>query len=356
MKFTMNKLDLRMVGIFCVAISLVTGSINLLAVSQEPATEPVTNPATNPATEPSKASATRGSSAKPDPQRVLARVGEKLITQGDVDLTLGRTASGRTDLPPVPEPLLMSSVEIIAQRSQALENLKRNGKMVSDKVIDKWLVENSPPDSKLSAAQALSARAEAAQVQTASYRELLAFRLSWQEYLQTALTEKNIEKHFSNQKARFDGTRFEIEHLWIPTPPGKSAARTEAHKKLVELRLKLLADQMTMAEAGQSLASADADEAAKAAAAKEVGPRWITGSGPLIPRIVDEVIKTPAGKLSEPFDSATAVHIVKVNKIEPGSRPLSQAHDDVRKHMLLYLLEFHAGKTAAEMPLVWLAK
>lgn len=308
------------------------------------------------AQEPTSKSPTRGSKAKADSKRVLASVGEQLITQADVDLTLGRTASGRNDLPAVPEPVLMASVDIIAQRRQALESLKRSGKRVSDSMIDKWLVENSPPELKMSAGQALTARAEAAQVTPASYREFLAFRLSWQEYLQTALTEKNIEKHFKNQMSRFDGTRFEVQHVWIPTNPGKSSVRNDAHKKLKELRLKVVADQMTMAQAGQSLLEADADENTKALLNREIGPLWITGGGPLMPKIVDEVIKTPIGKVSEPFDSSTAVHIIRVSKIEAGSKPLSEVQDDVRRHMLIYLLEFHASKFAEELPLVWLAK
>lgn len=300
--------------------------------------------------------ATRGAKAKTDPKRVLASVGEQIITQADVDLNLGRTASGRADLPEMPEPVLMASVDLIAQRRQALESLKRSGKRVSDALIDKWLVENSPPDLKLNATQALAARAEAAQVTPTSYRDFLAFRLSWQDYLQTALTEKNIEKHFNNQKSRFDGTRFEIEHLWLATPPGRSSARSEARKKMEELRLKVTADQMTLAQAAQSLLPEDAKEEARQAAAQEVGPVWISGNGPLMPRIVDEVLKLPVGKLSQPFDSATAVHIVRVLKVEPGSRKLNEVQDDVRKHMLAFLLEFHAGKTAAELPLVWLAE
>lgn len=308
------------------------------------------------AQEPLRSSPTRGQKNKADPKRVLASVGEKLITQADVDLDLGRTASGRNDLPDMPEPMLMTSVEFLALRLQTLESLKRSGKRVSAATLDKWLVENSPPDLKLNATQALAARAEASKVTPESYRDFIAFRLSWLAYTQTALTDKNIEKHFNNQKSRFDGTRFEVEHLWMATIPGKSAARTEAHKKLGELRLKIVADQMTMAEAAQSLLEPDTNQETKELAAKEVGPVWITGGGPLMPRIVDEVLKTPAGKISEPFDSATAVHVVKVNKIEPGSRKLSEVQDEVRQHMLLYLLEFHASKTAAEMPLVWLAK
>ncbi len=229
----------------------------------------------------------------------MASVGEKLITQADVDLSLGRTASGRSDLPDVPEPVMMASVEIIAQRHQALESLKGNGKRVSDATIDKWLVENSPPELKLTPSQALNARAEAAQIEPANYREFLAFRLSWQAYLQTALTEKNIEKHFNNQKSRFDGTRFEVEHVWIPATPGASPARTASRKKLSELRLKILADQLTMAEAGQSVLEADADAKAMERAKKEMGRSGSLAAVRSCRASLTKCSKTPIGKISE---------------------------------------------------------
>ncbi len=45
----------------------------------------------------------------------------------------------------------MAAVDIIAQRRQALESLKKSKKRVPDSVIDKWLLDNTPAELKLSA-------------------------------------------------------------------------------------------------------------------------------------------------------------------------------------------------------------
>ena len=280
-----------------------------------------------------------------EPTRVLASVGDVLITQADVDLSLGRAGATQADLTPIPERIVMAAVDIIASQRQALETLKKSNKIASDAAIDQWLVDNSPPDLKLTADQALTARASAAHVTKANYRAFLTFRLTWQSYLQNTLTDKNLEKHFANQKSRFDGTRFHIEHLWIAAPPGKSDQRTAAHKRIREVRQRILSDQLDFEAAGKELAG---DEGQKMAAAQ-----WITGSGPLMPAIVDRVVQTPVDTISEPFDSAQAVHLVRVIAIEPGARLLEEAKEEVRSHMLLYLLDFLAKPAAKEMPLVW---
>jgi parvulin-like peptidyl-prolyl isomerase len=283
--------------------------------------------------------------AASEPTRVLASVGDVLITQADVELALGRAGKATEDLQPVPLPVMMSTVDIIARQRQALETLKKQGKRLSDEQIDQWLTNNRPPDSQASAAEALADRAAAARVTVDNYREFLAFRLSWPAYLQTMLSDANIEKHFLNQKSRFDGSRFEIEHVWIPVPPGNSKARTAARAQLTSLRDQITSGGLTFAAAGKQLGG-DAGEQAAA-------PQWLAGNGPLIPRVIDQVLQTPAGSTSDVFDSAQAVHLIRVLQVEPGERTLAQAHDEVRKHMLLYLLDYLARQSQHELPLVW---
>lgn len=285
---------------------------------------------------------------KSEPTRVLASVGEQWITQGDVELALGRAGAAQADLPPVPEAVVMTTVDIIARQRQALATLARAKKRVSDAQIDAWLIDNSPAELKLSAEQALAVRAEAAHVTPESYRQFLAFRLSWQAYVQQTLTDKNIEKHFDKQKARFDGTRFQVEHIWLPAPPGASPARKAAHERLGQLREKIAAGELDFAKAGRELLGEEGEKGA--------APQWLTGSGPLIPAVIDRAMETPVGQITQPFDSAQGVHLVRVLAREPGERTLAEAKEDVRKHVLLFLLDYLAGQSAQEMPLVWQAR
>lgn len=292
-----------------------------------------------------------GDEGQTNPTRVLASVGDVWITQADVDLALGR--SGQENLPPIPSRVLMATVDILASQHRALATLQKIGKAVSDSDVDRWLVDNSPPDLKLTADQALTARAQAARVSPLSYRTFIAFRLTWQKYLQTTVTDANLEKHFTNQQARFDGTRFQVEHLYIVAPPGDSPQRTAALRRLTELRRQIVDEGLDFTAAGHALSGEANTASPPDASADADAAQWITGSGPLMPAIVDQVLQTPVGETSPPFDSSQAVHVVRVLTIEPGHRTLDQAKEDVRKHMVLYLLDFLAKPAAEELPLVW---
>lgn len=285
---------------------------------------------------------------KNEPTRVLASVGDRWITQADVDLSLGRATATQADLPSIPEPVVMATVDIIARQRQALATLARAKKRISDAQVDAWLIDNSPAELKMTAEQALAARAEAAQVSPESYREFLAFRLSWQAYIQQTLTDQNLEKHFAQQKTRFDGTRFQIEHLQLPVPPGASPERAAAHERLEKLRGEIAAGEIDFAKAGRELRGEEGEKAA--------APLWLSGNGPLIPAVIDRVLETPVGQISQPFDSAQGVHLVRVLAREPGNRTLAEAKDDVRKHVLLFLLDYLADQSADDMPLVWQAR
>lgn len=281
---------------------------------------------------------------------VLAKVGDMPITYADVDLALGRSGNVQGKLSDVPESIVWATVDIIARQRQAMEALRKSKKRISDSEIEKWLLANSPSDLKLTANQALSARAEAARVTKKNYREFLAFRMSWQVYLQNTMKDANLEKHFANQKARFDGTRFQIEHLALAAPPGTSKTRDSARERMKKIADKISGGELDFKSATAELAQ---EKSTQDDAKKSADPIWLTGGGPLMPTVIDWVMKTPVGKMSEPFDSSQAVHLVRVIAIEQGKGTYDQAKEEVRKHMLLFLLNYLADQSAKSLPLVW---
>ncbi len=75
-----------------------------------------------------------------------------------------------------------------------------------------------------------------------------------------------------------------------------------------------------------------------------------------MPKIIDYVLKTSEGDVSQPFEFGLRCHLVRVIKIEPGDKTLEQSKDEVRKHTLVFLLDFLDQKSAQNMPLVWQAR
>ncbi len=280
---------------------------------------------------------------------VLATVGEMVITQADVDLAVGRSsdAAGNTnaELPDMPESVVRATVDIISRQQQALAALKSKQKAISDEELDKWLIDNSPPDSQWTATDALEARAKTANVSPENMRRFLSFRMTWRKYLQETMTEKNIEKHFQNQKARFDGTTYQVEIIGLPAPPGKCSERDAAHARLTELRQQIVDNKLTFSQAAEQLAGEEAK--------REAGPISVTGAGPLLPSVFDHIMKATVQTVTAPVDTAQGVYVLRVLSKQPGQGTLDSCHEQVRKHMLLFLLDYLASSNSQAMPLVW---
>lgn len=266
--------------------------------------------------------------APQQPQQTLAYVGEQAITAADVDLQLGRTTTGAAPSAPLAPIVQGTTVHMLGLQRQALHTLRSLGQAASEEEIDKLLAAQPPTDEqrKLLGESAM--------------RELLAFRISWQSYLAKHLNEKNLQRHFENQRQRFDGTTFDVEIATIAVAPGQSKARTRARGKLQILRQQFL-------ESGEELTQLLADEPEL----ELLRLRHLKGGGELHPDIIDAVLKLEVGKLSEPVASPTGVHLVRLREVTSGSRELAEVEGEVRVHMLYHLLVHVASKSAEKYPL-----
>jgi hypothetical protein len=291
--------------------------------------------------------------------RTLATLGDVEITVADVDLQLGRAGSATARQQPLTPGVLMAAVDIIARQRRALATLTKQRKRVSDAEIARWLEENSPQDPQPSAAELLAAQAAATGVTPDALRDFLAFRLSWQAYIRQQMTEANLARHYKNQRPRFDGTRFLVQHAFISVPPGQSLQRDTARQWVEKLHAELAGGgrnpKADVANDRPSFPVAVEKLAADVALEVTPEPVWVTGSGPVLPGVVDVILKLQAGDLSDVFETSQGVHVIQLQQLETGQRTLEDAKEEVRRHMLLHLLDFLAKSSEAELPLRWVA-
>ncbi len=274
--------------------------------------------------------------------KTLAYVGEMPITAADVDFQLGRAVRAGESLPDLPAAMLNSTVDMIASQRQALAALRKSKQAVSDQGVDTWLEANPPatdqPDAKLTAQQIVTAVCQQASLDERAYRDFVAFRLSWPEYVKKHLTESNVEKHFRRQTARFDGSQFEIEMLSIPMAAGASESRNQAASQLETIR-------------ANDDPAANFDGFAKANEGMELlTRRWVRASGDLDPRLVDTILELQDGELSPVLHTATGVHLIHRLASRRGERKLSEVRPEVRAHMLLFMLNHLAEQSREQMP------
>jgi hypothetical protein len=282
---------------------------------------------------------------------ILAYLGEQPITAGDVDFYLSR----KSESAPLSTAAQQAAVELLALQRQALQTLRVLKLTASEDEIDAWLV-NSVANTELqslTAEQIVERVSGEYRISPSTYREFLEFRLSWQAYLAKHLTAANLRKHFDNQRARFDGTRFQIDRMSLPVPTGASPQREQAVMLLTKMRSLVAEQQRAWEESAQEiLKSAASDGLPFAAKDVEVVPdTWIEGTGVLPPAIIGQLIQMEVGELSTPVASPTAVHLVRLLAVEKGSRTLESVADEVRAHMLLYLLEHLALQSSKVLPL-----
>ncbi len=271
---------------------------------------------------------------------VLAYLGEQEITRADVDFQLGRSGDESTKLSLVAE---QTTIHLIALQRQALQALRKLGLAVNRDQVDQWIESNAATGRDgSSAAEIIRSISEQFGIGELEYREFIAFRLSWQRYLAKHLNDKNLRRHFENQKARFDGTRFRIELVSIAVPAGESAARTQASERLADLRQKLSEQPENWGQVLEDTATPTWQISRE---------RWVPGSGELDPTLIGALLELAPGEMSDVVDTATGVHLLRLLDREPGDLDLSQVVGEVRADMLVYLLKHLASQSRDQLPL-----
>lgn len=284
------------------------------------------------------------------PNTVVARIGAQEILQGEVDFVLGRSlAPGQEELPSLNMVVQQNAIHMLGQQQQALQTLRELKQAASFGEVKRWLESTSGADRpNAKADDILQQIATTYGIDAERVLNHLAFRLSWKAYLAKHMTEANLKKHFASQKPRFDGTKFRVCYASVAVPAGESGAR----EKAVEA-LKALASQANSWAEDEMKAAGENWLQAKDAAeiAREFQLKWVRGTGDLDPALVSVLLRLKAGELSEPVHTATGVHLIKLFEVEAGDFDLEQVQDEVRVHMLVFLLEHLSQQSSERLPL-----
>ncbi len=219
---------------------------------------------------------------------------------------------------------------------------------VSRDDTERWVASNLKPPSEdeVDATKLLEGLSQQSGVAESVLRDHFTFRISWQRYLQQHLTDANVAKHFENQRARFDGSRFHIALLSLATPPGKSSVRDRAQTLLTDVR-----DAFGKESPDWEAIAGTFKEKWQLSEWKLQKELWVRGTGDLDPALVTKLIGMKPGEVSDPVQTATGLHLVKLTASEAGTKTLSDVRDEVRAHMLIHLLEFLAKQSEPQLPL-----
>lgn len=283
-----------------------------------------------------------------DAQRVVAEIGGQDITQAEVDFQLGRVPD--REWPELSFATLQATIQLIAWQRQALQTLRVHEQTASVDDVDDWILQQDQGmPAPATVADFVAATCKRWNIDERTYRDLVEFRLSWRIYVSRHLNPENLQKHFSKQQRRFDGTRFQIDLLSRPSPAGDSPQRLTAAQELTDVRQRIVRNDITWDEAFNDLRREPGTQL--------ISRQWVRGTGDLEPSLVDVLIEMAAEQdaqppqLSEVIHSASGVHLIRMHEIEFGTLQLEAVRDEVRAHMLVHMLQHLAQASQEALPL-----
>ena len=145
-----------------------------------------------------------------------------------------------------------------------------------------------------------------------------------------AADEAALRKRYQDQIAKFSSPeKREVSHILVQV----AANASEAEKKAAEARAaKLAAEARAPGADFAALARANSDDTGSKAAGGDLG--WITKGGGMPGAFDDAAFAMQAGEVRGPIKSDFGWHVIKVDKIQPGTqRSFEEARPELEKEL-----------------------
>lgn len=162
----------------------------------------------------------------------------------------------------------------------------------------------------------------------------LALDLKWQDYARKSITPQQVKIFFEKNKIRFDGTRLTASQIFWKLPvPMSDAVLQEKLAAARSLREDIASGKLTFEEAARNHSESPSGQLNGGL----LGDFSYYGTMPL--EITQIAFATHEGDMSQPFVSTFGIHLLKVQKVQPGNFSLDDAYPTVFEKMSQALKE-----------------
>ncbi len=231
---------------------------------------------------------------------------------GEINLVLGQRI-GVENLDRVGIAAKQATATLLVRRHLAMNALKRRGGDALSSSISRR-VESFASEAKRQG----TSIGELARLRKSNEEAMvadIAWTAAWSAYLKSKMTQPNLRRYFDSHRKLYAGGRFDVSQIFVKLDISDAqsvAATSERMRTLVE-----------------EIRSSDSITEAFADAAREysVSPSaddgghvgWVEKDGDLPSELMLVVRETSPGSVSDPLHSPLGMHIVMVNKSEPGT-------------------------------------
>ena len=271
---------------------------------------------------------------------VAARVNGQAVTVAEASREFRQAYGERKLTAAQRQVLLKGALEQVIDRRLVLAHLTSTGQAASSQDID-FAQAQFEKDLK-SQGLTLESHLKDVGLTKDDFRQSLAWKLSWQRYLQRHLTDENLQKYFERHPREFDGTELRVAQVLFKLPADADDAAVAAAKdKAAKLRADIAAGKLTFADAAKQHS-----QAPSAAAGGDIG--WIERRRPMPEDFSRAAFALKVGEMSQPLVSPFGVHLIAVLEAKPGQKTWQDAAGELRPAVTLYLFRWIANQERAK--------
>lgn len=158
-----------------------------------------------------------------------------------------------------------------------------------------------------------------------SLQEMLSLQIAWRMHVTQTLTESTIQKHWSEQNWKYDGSTVTASQIFKRLSPDAMPAEVEAVKQeLIQLKNRIERGAISFAEAARQ--HSDSPSAARGG---DLGSFEYYGA--VAEPIAEAAFALNVGEVSSPFQSPYGWHLVQLREKLPGDLSLEDARPLVVK-------------------------
>jgi parvulin-like peptidyl-prolyl isomerase len=281
------------------------------------------------------------------PQPAIAvRIDGQSVTKAEVELEFRRAFGERELTPEQQSAAQRAALEQVIDRRLVLAYLERTGQAASAQDVD--FAVSQLVKELMAQDLTLGQHLQQVGMTESELRGALAWKLSWNKYLDRYLTDDNLQKYFDRNRRELDGTQLRAAHILLKLPADADQASVlSATEQAAAWRAEIVAGKRTFAAA-----AAAHSQAPTAKQGGDIG--WIERHQPMPEAFSRAAFALEKGQVSAPIRSPAGIHVITVLDIKPGTKTLDEVEAQLRPAVTLYLFRWIADKERASAKIEYL--
>jgi parvulin-like peptidyl-prolyl isomerase len=274
----------------------------------------------------------------------VARVGDVVISRGDVDAVMRRVNPGTLPKEGERQQLEAAVLEQLIDEHLLRSQLAARLIQVSPTEIDAGLQriqgQLAARGTTLEAFLAASGRDEQA------LRDQIELEVGLEKYVRQRMTAEALESLFEEKRREFDGTRLRVSHILFRPVITDADGIARLVKQAEAVRRDVLQGRITFEDAARRDSAAPSRHRGG-----DIG--WIGRDGPMSEVFSKPVFELAKGAVSKPFVSQVGIHVAKVTDVEPGRIGLDAVRPRLEKLLANRLIRELVAKGHEATPVIY---